>query len=115
MSTIVDAASGQALDIVDGRDSAAADQMVTRVQQRLDRDREQRGGRKIDPAWANRTPLRGYNTLSARAGTPFEQVFATDDTTGELLAAGCQGAAPAAPRRQHGRAGPHREDDLGDS
>jgi len=45
-----------------------ANLMVTRVRQRLVRDREQRRGRLVDPAWANRRLLlRGYNTLSARA------------------------------------------------
>jgi transposase len=138
MSTIVNAASGQVLGIVDGRDSAAvggwlatrshawrdrievvaidpsaafrkaiteqlpnakisvdpfhlvqlANLMVTRVRQRLVRDREQRRGRKIDPAWANRTLLlRGYDTLSARARTRLDHVFAVDDPTQELSAA----------------------------
>jgi transposase len=138
MSTIVNAASGQVLGIVDGRDSAAvsgwlaarcpawrarikvvaidpsaafkkaiteqlpnakisvdpfhlvqlANLMVTRVRQRLVREREQRRGRKIDPAWANRTLLlRGYDTLSARARTRLDAVFASDDPTDELSAA----------------------------
>jgi transposase len=44
--------------------------ILTRVRQRLVREREQRRGRKIDPAWAHRTLLlRGYNTLSKKAGT----------------------------------------------
>jgi transposase len=118
MSTIVHAASGQVLGIVDGRDSATvggwlaqrspawrarieivaidpsaafkkaiteqlpnakisvdpfhlvqlANLMVTRVRQRLVREREQRRGRKLDPAWAHRALLlRGYDTLSARS------------------------------------------------
>jgi transposase len=138
MSTIVNAASGQVLGIVDGRDSAAvggwlaarspawrarievvaidpsaafrkaiteqlpnakvsvdpfhlvqlANLMVTRVRQRLIREREQRRCRKIDPAWANRTLLlRGYDTLSARARTRLDHVFAVDDPTQELSAA----------------------------
>jgi transposase len=138
MSTIVNAASGQVLGIVDGRDSAAvggwlaarsqawrdrievvaidpsaafrkaiieqlpnakvsvdpfhlvqlANLMVTRVRQRLIREREQRRGRKIDPAWANRTLLlRGYDTLSARAKARLQTVFASDDPTDELSAA----------------------------
>jgi transposase len=46
-----------------------ANLMVTRVRQRLIRDREDRRGRKIDPAWANRRLLlRGYDTLSRRPG-----------------------------------------------
>jgi transposase len=52
-----------------------ANLMVTRVRQRLVRERERRRGRKIDPAWAERTVLlRGCNTLSvlgrARLATP---------------------------------------------
>jgi hypothetical protein len=44
-----------------------ANLMLTRVRQRLVREREQRRGRKIDPAWAHRTLLlRGYNTLSKK-------------------------------------------------
>ena len=65
-----------------------ANLMVTRVRQRLIREREQRRGRKIDPAWANRTLLlRGYDTLSARARTRLDHVFAVDDPTQELSAA----------------------------
>jgi transposase len=46
-----------------------ANLMVTRVRQRLVRDRGQRRGRKIDPAWAHRTLLlRGYDTLSFGPG-----------------------------------------------
>ena len=65
-----------------------ANLMVTKVRQRLIRDREQRRGRKIDPAWANRMLLlRGYDTLSARAKARLDRVFATDDPTQELSAA----------------------------
>jgi transposase len=65
-----------------------ANLMVTRVRQRLVRDREQRRGRKIDPAWANRTLLlRGYDTLSKRARARLDTVFASDDPTRELSAA----------------------------
>jgi transposase len=57
-----------------------ANLMVTRVRQRLIREREQRRGRKIDPAWANRRLLlRGYNTLSPQARTRLDHVFANDD------------------------------------
>jgi transposase len=138
MSTIVNAASGQVLGIVDGRDSATvggwlaqrspawrarievvaidpsaafkkaiteqlpnaqisvdpfhlvqlANLMVTRVRQRLVREREQRRGRKVDPAWAHRTLLlRGYDTLSERAKARLQTVFAKDDPTDELSAA----------------------------
>ena len=65
-----------------------ANLMVTRVRQRLVRDREHRRGRKIDPAWANRMLLlRGYDTLSARAKARLDRVFALDDPTCELSAA----------------------------
>lgn len=61
---------------------------LTRVRQRLAQQRHARRGRKIDPAWAHRTLLlRGYDTLSTRARARLEQVFATDDPTGELGAA----------------------------
>ncbi len=62
--------------------------MVTRVRQRLVRDREQRRGRMVDPAWANRTLLlRGDDTLSVRARTRLDLVFASDDPSDELSAA----------------------------
>ena len=65
-----------------------ANLMLTRVRQRLVREREQRRGRKIDPTWAHRTLLlRGYETLSARARARLEMIFATDDPTDELSAA----------------------------
>jgi transposase len=65
-----------------------ANLMVTRVRQRLVREREQRRGRKIDPAWAHRTLLlRGYDTLSARGRARLEMVFDSDDPTDELSAA----------------------------
>jgi transposase len=65
-----------------------ANLMVTRVRQRLVREREQRRGRKVDPAWAHRTLLlRGYDTLSARGQDRLAWVFATDDPTDELSAA----------------------------
>jgi len=65
-----------------------ANLMVTRVRQRLIREREHRRGRKVDPAWANRRLLlRGYDTLSPRAKARLEAVFATDDPTDELSAA----------------------------
>src|SRR5215207_3815611 len=65
-----------------------ANLMVTRVRQRLIREREQRRGRTIDPAWAHRTLLlRGYDTLSERRQDRLAWVFATDDPTDELSAA----------------------------
>jgi transposase len=61
---------------------------VTRVRQRLVRDREQRRGRKTDPAWAHRTLLlRGYDTLSDRGRARLQTVFDLDDPTDELSAA----------------------------
>jgi transposase len=65
-----------------------ANLMVTRVRQRLVRDREHRRGRKIDPAWAHRTLLlRGYDTLSGRGKARLQAVFDLDDPTDELSAA----------------------------
>ena len=92
-----------------------ANLMVTRVRQRLIREREQRRGRKIDPAWANRTLLlRGYDTLSARAKArladgvrqrrPYRRVV------GGL---GRQRTTPATPHRDRRRPSAPREDDLG--
>ena len=61
---------------------------LTRVRQRLVQEHNQRRGRKIDPAWAHRTLLlRGYDTLSPRASHRLDDVFASDDPTGELGAA----------------------------
>jgi transposase len=54
----------------------------------LVRDREQRRGRKVDPAWAHRMLLlRGYDTLSARGRARLQMVFDHDDPTDELSAA----------------------------
>ncbi len=65
-----------------------ANLMLTRVRQRLVRDREQRRGRLVDPAWANRMLLlRGYHTLSARSKARLDWVFTVDDPTHELAAA----------------------------
>jgi len=65
-----------------------ANLMVTRVRQRLVRDREHRRGRKVDPAWAHRMLLlRGYDTLSARGKARLQTVFDLDDPTDELSAA----------------------------
>jgi transposase len=62
--------------------------MVTRVRQRLVRDRDPRPGRKVDPAWVNRLLLlRGYDTLSARGRARLDWVFAVDDPTDGLSAA----------------------------
>jgi transposase len=65
-----------------------ANLMVTRVRQRLIREREQRRGRMVDPAWANRRLLlRGYDTLSPRAKARLDAVFDSDDPTDGLSAA----------------------------
>jgi transposase len=65
-----------------------ANLMLTRVRQRLVREREHRRGRKVDPAWAHRTLLlRGYETLSARGRAKLQTVFDLDDPTDELSAA----------------------------
>jgi transposase len=65
-----------------------ANLMVTRVRQRLIREREQRRGRQVDPAWANRRLLlRSYDTLSPRAKARLDAVFDNDDPTDELSAA----------------------------
>ena len=65
-----------------------ANLMVTRVRQRLVRDRERRRGRKVDPAWAHRMLLlRGYDTLSHRGKARLQTAFDLDDSTDELSAA----------------------------
>jgi transposase len=65
-----------------------ANLMLTRVRQRLVREREHRRGRAVDPAWAHRTLLlRGYDTLSARGRAKLQTVFDLDDPTDELSAA----------------------------
>ncbi len=67
---------------------ALANDMVTKVRQRLARDNHGRRGMVCDPAWANRRLLlRGVNTLSAAAWARLERVLATDDPTDELGAA----------------------------
>ncbi|WP_250446581.1 ISL3 family transposase [Actinotalea sp. C106] len=67
---------------------ALANDMVTKVRQRITRDRHGRRGRLVDPAWANRRLLlRGANTLSAAGWARLERVLRTDDPTDELGAA----------------------------
>jgi transposase len=92
-----------------------ANLMVTRVRQRLIRDREDRRGRKIDPAWANRRLLlRGYDTLSPQARARLEVVFATDDPTDELSAAwGIKEQLRRLLKVQTVEQAPTPEDDLG--
>jgi transposase len=67
---------------------ALANDMVTKVRQRLARQTHGRRGMVIDPAWANRRLLlRGADTLSAAGWARLERVLATDDPTDELGAA----------------------------
>ena len=91
-----------------------ANLMVTRVRQRLVREREHRRGRKIDPAWAHRTLLlRGYDTLSERGRAKLQTVFDLDDPTDELSAAwGVKEQLRRLLKVANGRAGPAGEADL---
>ena len=67
---------------------ALANDMVTKVRQRLARQTHGRRGMVIDPAWANRRLLlRGADTLSAAGWARLERVLRTDDPTDELGAA----------------------------
>ncbi len=67
---------------------ALANAAVTQVRQRLVRERHQRRGRALDPAWANRRLLlRGADTLSEAGWARLEHVLGTDDPTDELGAA----------------------------
>ncbi|HEY9376934.1 MAG TPA: transposase, partial [Jiangellaceae bacterium] len=58
-----------------------ANLMVTRVRQRLIREREQRRGRKVDPAWANRRLLLGHPLAEGegQAGRRIRQRRPTDE------------------------------------
>lgn len=67
---------------------ALANDMVTKVRQRLARQTHGRRGMVIDPAWANRRLLlRGADTLSRAGWARLERVLRTDDPTDELGAA----------------------------
>ena len=92
-----------------------ANLMVTRVRQRLVREREHRRGRKIDPAWAHRTLLlRGYDTLSDRGRVKLQTVFDLDDPTDELSAAwGVKEQLRRLLKTTTVEQARHREDDLG--
>ena len=69
--------------------SSSANDMLTEVRQRLTQQVHGRRGRSIDPVWANRRLLlRAGDTLSDRARNRLSTVFATDDATGKLKAAG---------------------------
>jgi transposase len=69
-----------------------ANQMVTDVRQRAQREQHDRRGRKADPAWAHRRLLlRAGNALSPRALARLRRVLASDDPTNEIGAAwGCK-------------------------
>ena len=92
-----------------------ANLMVTRVRQRLIREREQRRGRKVDPAWANRTTAapRLRHPLAEGEGQARRRVRQRRPHRRAVRSLGRQGTTPAAPQRRYRRAGPHREDDLG--
>lgn len=67
---------------------ALANDVVTKVRQRIVRDLHGRRGTAGDPAWANRRLLlRGADTLSPAAWARLERVLRTDDPTDELGAA----------------------------
>ena len=65
-----------------------ANDMLTKVRQRVSREQNGRRGMKTDKAWAHRQLLlRGYDTLSDAGKKRLDDVFATDDPTQELVAA----------------------------
>ena len=65
-----------------------ANQVVTDVRQRVQREVRGRRGHKTDPAWAHRRLLlRAGDTLSPVARGRLRRVLATDDPTGEIGAA----------------------------
>ncbi len=65
-----------------------ANDMLTKVRQRVSREQNGRRGLKTDKAWAHRQLLlRGYDTLSEAGRKRLNEVFATDDPTQELAAA----------------------------
>ncbi len=65
-----------------------ANDMLTRVRQRVVRDRTGRRGRGIDPAWINRRLLlRAGDTLHPRALARLQDTLAADDPTDEIGAA----------------------------
>ncbi len=69
-----------------------ANQMVTEVRQRVQREQSGGRGRGTDPAWAHRRLLlRAGNTLSPRALARLQRVLASDDPTNQIGAAwGCK-------------------------
>jgi transposase len=88
-----------------------ANLMVTRVRQRLVREREHRRGRKVDPA------LGEPQTASARLRHPLaegeSQARRRVRHRRALDSLGGEGAAPAAPQNANPRSGPAGQDDLG--
>ena len=65
-----------------------ANDMLTRVRQRVSQQRKGRRGRGIDPAWTNRRLLlRAGNTLSPRALARLKAALRADDPTDEIGAA----------------------------
>lgn len=65
-----------------------ANDMLTKVRQRVSREQNGRRGLKTDTAWAHRQLLlRGYDTLSENGKKRLDEVFASDDPTQELVAA----------------------------
>lgn len=90
-----------------------ANQAVTKVRQRVSRDRHERRGRKDDPVWAHRMLLlRAGDRLSPRALRRLGHVFERDDPTDEIGAAwavkehtrillACKNIESAATARRH--------------
>jgi transposase len=67
---------------------ALANDMLTKVRQRVTRQAKGRRGRLVDPAWVNRRLLlRAGNTLSPAALTQLKSTLAADDPTDEIGAA----------------------------
>ena len=60
-------------------------QALTEVRQRLSQELKGRRGRTVDPAWAHRMLLlRGAQGLTDRAAHRLQEVFTTDDPSGQL-------------------------------
>ncbi len=65
-----------------------ANDMLTRVRQRVTRETKGRRGRRVDPAWTNRRLLlRAGDTLSPAGLARLKATLRTDDPTGEIGAA----------------------------
>ena len=84
----IEGALPQALIVVDHFHLVRlANQAVTRVRQRVTRERLGRRGMKTDPAWANRRRLlRARERLSDRAFTRMWNEITANEPTGQLLA-----------------------------